>query len=121
MKRFAIFLSLALTANLLVAQQEVKDRYIKSGNMIEATLYHDNGMVAQTGQYNKAGKLHGKWTSYDAQGNKTATAYYNNGAKTGTWFFWVGNDLHEVVYQDSRVAKVSSWESTGVQIVSNQD
>lgn len=110
-----------LTLNVALAQEVNTDSYIKNGKLIEATLYHDNGVVAQQGFYNSEGKLHGQWISYDTEGNKTAIAHYDNGAKTGTWFFWVEDELHEVVYQDSRMAKVSSWESTGVQVVSNQD
>jgi antitoxin component YwqK of YwqJK toxin-antitoxin module len=121
MKRIVILLVLVMIGNVVIAQQENKDLYVKRGKLVEATLYHDNGVVAQHGFYNTEGKLHGQWVSYDLEGKKTAIGNYDNGVKTGTWFFWVNDELHEAVYQESRLTTVNSWESTGVQVVSNND
>jgi antitoxin component YwqK of YwqJK toxin-antitoxin module len=121
MRVIGILMMVVLTLNVALAQEVDRDSYVKNGKLIEATLYHDNGVVAQQGFYNSEGKLHGQWISYDLEGKKTAIGNYNNGVKTGTWFFWVNDELHEAVYQESRLTTVNSWESTGVQVVSNND
>ncbi len=97
-----------------------KNTYVKNGNLIEATLYYDNGEISQTGFFTEDGDVTGLWISYDRKGNKTAKAFYENGAKVGTWFFWKGNTLTEVSYENSRIAAVSTWENTGSRVVSNK-
>jgi antitoxin component YwqK of YwqJK toxin-antitoxin module len=82
-------------------------------NLVKSTYYHDNGQIAQQGYY-KNGKVHGQWVSYDAAGNKVAMGTYNEGEKTGKWFFWNQNSLSEVDYSSSRVAKVKSWKQDAV-------
>lgn len=108
-----IFSSVSLFA------QENKNSFIVNGDLIEATLYHDNGVISQTGFYNKEGNLHGEWISYNANGIKTAVAKYNNGDKVDTWFFFEKDKISEVTYANSKVSKIKTWESTKVDIVSN--
>jgi len=79
--------------------------------MVKATYYHDNGQVAQTGYY-LDGKLHGEWKSFDTQGNKVAIANYEMGKKNGNWFFWNGETLQEVKYENSTIASVKIWNQT---------
>ena len=76
-------------------------------------------MVAQTGFYTLDNKLEGEWISYDAVGNKTAVAHYNNGNKVGTWYFYQGNEIKEVNYSNSKVAKVTSFKITDAVVISN--
>ena len=103
------------------AQQETtKNTYTKKGDVIEATIYHDNGTISQTGFFTKDGKLTGEWISYNTQGEKTATAQYSNGAKVGKWFFWNEDTLTEVDYEDSRIAAVNTWKNEGTRIVKNK-
>ena len=85
---------------------------------MQATLFHDNGLVAQTGFYTKDGKLQGEWNSFDVDGNKTATAYYNEGNKVGTWTFYNGNEMKKVDYSDSRIAQIKTWKVTDTRVVS---
>ena len=99
------------------AQTAVQDEYVKEGDIIKATLYHDNGVVAQTGFYTLDNKLEGEWISYDALGNKTAVAHYENGKKVGTWFFYQGNEIKEVKYDDSRIAQVTSFTVSDTRVV----
>ena len=109
-----------LFASITVIAQEKKNTYVKVGDQIEATLYHDNGMISQTGTYNKEGKLHGEWISYNIKGHKTAVAMYSNGEKVDTWMFYLDNKINEVTYVNSKVSKVKTWEANDITIVSNR-
>lgn len=125
MKNMLSLLVVCFLANVAIAQQctktyktNAKDKYVLVDDLIEATLYHDNGAIAQTGYYTKDNKLQGEWVSYDANGKKTAVAQYNNGEKVGTWKFYQGETLKEVTYTNSRIAKVKTWEAKDTRVVS---
>jgi antitoxin component YwqK of YwqJK toxin-antitoxin module len=120
MRNICMILALILTTGMTFGQKIKKDTYIQKGDLIEATLYHENGAVAQTGFYNQENKLTGEWISYDTLGNKLAVGHYVNGEKTGTWYFYQGNEIKEVSYMNSKVAKVKSWKSGETRIVSNR-
>ena len=96
-----------------------KDAYVLNNGLIEATLFHQNGIVAQTGFYTEENKLHGEWVSYDGQGNKTAIANYNEGEKVGTWNFYQGSIQKEVTYVDSRISNVNTWKKMDPRMVTN--
>lgn len=120
MKKIIVLLVLVFTANVAFAQSCVKkDSYVLNGDVIEATLYHENGAIAQTGFYTKENKLDGEWISFDANGNKTAVATYKNGEKVGVWKFYNGNEMKEVTYSGSKIAQLKTWEHTEKQVVSN--
>ncbi len=119
MKKIVFLLAFVFTTTLLFAQEAFKKELVKKGNLIEAVLYHDNNVIAQQGAYTLDGKLQGTWTSYDANGNITAVAKYNKGEKVGTWFFYKGDVLHEVNYDNNRIARVTTWIEGETQIVSN--
>jgi antitoxin component YwqK of YwqJK toxin-antitoxin module len=101
---------LALFTISTVKAQTEFDRYKVNGESIVAELYHDNGVLAQTGSYTLDGKLHGKWISYDRNGNKTSEAYYHNGMKTDTWIFYQGDIIKEVRYVNSKIYEVKTWK-----------
>ena len=114
---------LILTAVFLItlsAQAQDKKEMVlnQETNLIEAKIYHDNGVVAQTGFYTTDGVVHGTWISFDAQGVKTAVANYNKGKKVGTWLFYTGDILKEVTYQDSKILAVNTWNRDS-RVVSN--
>ena len=119
MKKIIILFAIVLTVSMAFAQNANKSTYYMDGDVIKATIYHDNGTVAQTGYYTADNKLTGEWVSYDVNGNKTAIAQYNNGEKVGTWYFFTNEDIKEVSYADARIAKVVTWKSDDIQIVSN--
>lgn len=119
MKNLIVLLVACFFVNVAVAQTGKKDIYKLKGDVIEAVLYHENGAVAQTGFYTLDNKLEGEWISYDSNGNKSAVAQYDNGKKVGTWTFYQGTTQKEVVYNDSKIAKVKTWEITDTRIVSN--
>ena len=99
------------------AQDKVQNEFVKQGDVIKATLYHTNGVVAQTGFYTLDNKLEGEWISYDAQGIKTAVAHYRNGMKVGTWFFFQGDEIKEVKFDNSRIAEVTSFTISDASLV----
>lgn len=87
-------------------------------DLIETVIYHDNGKIAQTGTYNKEGVLHGEWVSYNAQGDKTAVAQYENGNRVGIWLFYQGDVLKEVTYTNNAISAVNTWAITDTRVVS---
>lgn len=119
MKKIIILLVTLICAAGLFAQETEKRTLERNGDVIEATLFHENGIVSQEGQYTLDGKLQGKWISYDVNGNKTAVAQYNKGEKVGTWYFYKGDELKEVKYADSKVTQVTTWKEGETQVVSN--
>ncbi len=121
MKKIVVVLVLVFGFATIQAQEKIKkNTYIQKGDLIEAVLYFDNGEVSQTGFYTKEGKLTGEWVSYNQQGEKTATAQYDNGAKVGKWFFWDNDTLREVDYKNSRIIAVNTWKNDGTRVVSNK-
>jgi len=125
MKKIILLLLVAFSANMAFAQNckktcDKKNSYVQNGDLIDAKLYHDNGALAQTGSYTLDNELHGEWVSYDAEGNKTAVALYNNGMKVGTWMFFQGNIQKEVTYKDSQISEVKTWEITDTRVVANK-
>jgi antitoxin component YwqK of YwqJK toxin-antitoxin module len=116
MKHF--LLSVALLAGSMIYAQEVKPTLVQKGNLVQATFFHDNGVVAQEGFYQN-GKLHGEWTMYDQQGEKIAMGTYQQGKRTGKWFFWSEESLKEVDFVNNKVAKLVQW-NTQESLASNQ-
>ena len=128
MKKLIIALLVVFTVGSITAQEckktcemtcNKKDKFIMNDGLIEATLYHDNGAVAQTGYYTKDNKLQGEWISYDANGNKTAVGNYQDGVKVGTWSFFQGDNKKEVRYDNSKITEVKTWSLEDTRIVSN--
>ena len=105
----AVFLISGVTA---FAQNNNKPTLEKKGDLVKATYYHDNGVVAQTGYFTLEGKLQGEWKSYDVHGKKTAVGNYDKGQKVGKWFFWNTDQLSEVDYQQSKIKDVNTWKQT---------
>ena len=110
-------LIVCLFATLIYAQ-EVEPIFQQQGDMVKATYFHDNGVVAQTGFY-LDGKPEGEWKMFDNKGNKIAMGQYVSGKKTGKWFFWEGEGLREVDYNDNKIASVIKW-TDGESVVLNK-
>ena len=110
MKNYIIVAALLFTG-LIFANHPPKHEVV--GDLVKSTYFHENGTVSQEGFY-KNGKVHGEWVSYNEDGDKTAIASYNEGAKKGKWFFWNNKSLSEVDYSDSRVASVKTWKEEAV-------
>jgi hypothetical protein len=100
-------------------QQKKELKLNEDTNLIEATYYHDNGMVSQTGTFSVEGKLHGVWLSFDTEGNKLTSANYDNGKKVGKWFYWKDKTLKEVDYVNNEIVNVNEWSSKATQVHNN--
>ena len=117
MKKMIVLLVVCFLGGIAFAQN-VTPKYKVKGDLIEATLYHDNGAVAQTGFYTVDGKLQGEWNSFNLEGDKTATAFYNNGQKVGTWTFYQGESFKKVTYSNAKITEVNTWQKTDTRVVS---
>ena len=100
----------SLLMKLVYGQKEKEVKLNKETNLLEATYYHDNGVVSQEGTFNLAGKLHGEWVSYDENGDKISEGSYLNGSKTGKWFFWNDGMMKEVEFNNNAIASVVNKE-----------
>ncbi len=106
MKKILLFLAVIFTAGATFAQTEPELKLNKETNLIEATYYHANGKISQKGTFNLDKKLHGKWISYNEEGEKISIGNYTNGLKTGKWVFMSGDDKKEVEYSNNAIASV---------------
>ncbi|TSE06585.1 MULTISPECIES: toxin-antitoxin system YwqK family antitoxin [Aquimarina] len=106
-----LVIAIALMFSATIFAQEVKPTFEKQGDLIKGTFFYQDGSVRQQGFYNKEGKLHGEWKSYDATGKKIAMGQYSQGVKTGKWFFWSADKLSEVNYSDNQIADVTTWSN----------
>jgi antitoxin component YwqK of YwqJK toxin-antitoxin module len=112
MKKLLILI-VALICSAALFSQEVKENvYEVENNLIKVTMFHDNGQISQTGFYTLDGKLQGNWYSYDVEGNKLATANYENGKKVGKWTFWEKGVLREVDYTKNKISFVREFIDT---------
>ncbi|SEA40542.1 toxin-antitoxin system YwqK family antitoxin [Bizionia paragorgiae] len=111
---------LMLTVTFAYSQEaSTPPKYEKQGDFIIATYFHDNGAIAQKGQFNENNKLEGTWVSYDKTGNKQALSQYRNGIKVGTWLFWQDNNLREVDYNNNVIENVGEWTNKTQVAISN--
>lgn len=102
-----IFVFAFLVASYSFAQDNLKKvTTVQKGDLIEATYYSANGSIEQQGTFNKEGKLHGLWVSYNADGEKITSGNYENGKKVGKWLFWNDDTLKEVDYENSQISNV---------------
>ena len=93
MKKIIVLLTLVFVCTTAFGQREKELKLNEKTNLIEATYYHENGVVSQEGTFNLDRKLHGDWISYNEKGEKISEGTYNNGAKTGKWHFWSDGEL----------------------------
>ena len=118
MKKLLIIAVFLISVATAFAQNN-KPTLVKKGDVIEATYFHENGEISQTGFFTLEGKLQGEWKSFDTKGKKIAVGNYENGQKVGKWFFWNANSLSEVDYSDSKIKNVNNWQRT-TKVVSNK-
>ena len=111
------FVLLTFTLN---AQDNIKPKFEKEGELTKAIFYHDNAEIAQTG-YFKNEKRHGNWISYHPSGKKSAMGTYKSGLKTGQWFFWSENDLIEVIYKENKIINVLRWNNSEKKLIAKNN
>lgn len=115
MKTVMTFLIL-LCGTFAMQAQNIEPRFEKDGDLVKATYFHENGIVAQTGFFLN-GELHGEWKMYNTDGKKVAMGEYQEGTKTGKWFFWDADNLKEVDYSNNAIVNVVNWNNaTGVAV-----
>lgn len=105
MKKILLIFALLLTSYGFAQKDNVK--FEKNGDLTMATYFYANGTIEQQGTFNKEGKLHGEWVSYDVNSEKLAIGNYDNGKKVGKWLFWQKGVLKEVDYKDSKITNVT--------------
>ena len=113
MKMYMIIGTVLISGMIFAQKADPKLEAI--GQKVKATYFFDNGQVQQEGFF-KNGKLEGTWIAYDTNGNKKSIGEYNNGVKTGKWFFWNEASLSEVDYSKSRISSVKSWKQDALVI-----
>ena len=112
MKRLAVILMM-LCAGFTYAQNDTKTKYEQKGDLIEATIYHDNGQIEQHGFF-KDKKLHGTWTYFNEKGEKITIGNYKNGIKTGKWLIKDIETVKEVNYLNGKIVKVTVLEGNSL-------
>lgn len=112
MKNLSILLALVLTTAVGYSQKRKTLKLNQGNDLVEATYYHDNGEISQKGTFDLAGKLHGKWASFDENGDRVAQGRYDKGVRTGKWFFWADDGVKEIEFSDNVIASVIDREST---------
>ena len=112
MKKIAAILMI-LSVGFVYAQNDTKTKYEQKGDLVEATIYYDNGQIEQHGFF-KDKKLHGTWTYFNTAGEKVSLGSYVNGVKTGKWLFKNKEGVKEVNYIDGKVVKVTELADTSI-------
>ena len=108
MKKY-ILIALVFFGTNAFSQTTIQPNLEVKGDVTVATYFYDNGTVQQEGAFNKNGALDGLWTSYDFNGDKMSQGTYQDGIKTGKWFFWTENALKEVDFVDSKITNINEW------------
>lgn len=113
LKTILIAVALVVGSTGMAQEDTMKPVFEKQGELIKGTFFHEDGTVEQTGTF-KNRQLHGKWVAYDLAGKKIAEGNYENGKKTGKWFFWSGEKLTEVDYNQNIIAAVNTRMPDGL-------
>ncbi|WP_010135219.1 toxin-antitoxin system YwqK family antitoxin [Ochrovirga pacifica] len=112
-----VILIVGLFIGFISYGQEITSNKEEQPGIYKATVYHDNGEIAQTGFITLDKKVHGVWKAYDVNGNLKSLGEYAHGKKVGTWIFWDGKKMNKHVFTrvdydvDSQIAKI--YKSTG--------
>lgn len=106
MKKYILIFAILFISSSVFAQKNKKVTHVEKGDLVEVTYYYADGSVEQQGTFNKEGKLHGLWISFDAKGNKIASGNYENGHKVGTWTFWSNETVKTVKFDKSKITEV---------------
>lgn len=106
MKNLLFTIIFGLFTLIAIGQEKNNIKKITKGGLIEVTIYYDNGEVMQHGSYDTAGKLHGQWNSYNEDGTRKCIAFYDFGAKVGTWIYWDKDSKTNVVYDNNKIISI---------------
>ncbi len=111
MKKLVLLFAFLITAVTFAQKEQKRElKFNKDTNLIEVVYYHDNGAVSQTGFYTTDGKLQGEWLSYNEEGKKTVSGFYDNGKKVGKWFYYTSDSVKEVDYNANVIASLKETD-----------
>ena len=79
--------------------------------IVKVEIKHDNGKIYQKG-FLKNNMLHGRWESYNIDGELVVLGHFSRGKKTGKWIFWNDNKLTEVNFKNNKVLSHYSWNNS---------
>ena len=107
MRIILMFFALSITS---LSAQEKKIVTEEGINTFKVVYYNEDGNILQQG-FIKNKKLHGEWASFFKDGRKAVSGQYDNGKKTGKWFFWNEGKIREVDFVDNNEVKVLDWDT----------
>lgn len=119
---FSILLVLSLVVSTsLFAGNPSNERYYLNGEkkyemerfpgqVVRITTYYRNGQIKEIGHY-KRGKRHGWFQSFDSDGIKRTTAFFQSDKKDGFWTFYYPNgEIHRhVFFKDNKVLQLKEF------------
>ena len=110
MKKIIISLFFVITCNFTFSQETKNQKIEPVGDLLEVTIYYDDGAIMQHGFMTKEHELHASWESYYANGNRKCVAIYDHGKKVGTWYYWFMDKKTKVVYEDNKIVEVEEMD-----------
>ena len=115
MKKYIIILAFMFIGVSTFAQEKTQNvKHVQKKDLVEATYFYADGSIQQVGTFNKEGKLHGTWTSFDTNGDRLAVGNYKDGKKVGKWIFWTNGVANEVSYVNSKITNVAKADNSGI-------
>jgi antitoxin component YwqK of YwqJK toxin-antitoxin module len=106
MKTLLLTLTLLFSSIFSFAQDSNLRKTEIKGDLLEVTLYYENGTIMQHGFYTEDGKLHASWESYYIDGTRKCVATYNYGVKVGIWTYWNNDKITKVEYDNNKIISV---------------
>lgn len=106
MKKIITSLVFLIWATISYSQEKRNQKIEPIGDLFEVTIYYDDGSIMQHGFLTKDNKLHASWESYYQNGNRKCIAFYDNGEKVGTWYYWFMDKKTKVVYENNKIVEV---------------
>jgi hypothetical protein len=106
MKNIVITFIFVFCSFFLFAQNAKNQKIEPIGDLLEVTIYYDNGAIMQHGFMTLEKELHASWESFYQNGNRKCVATYDHGKKVGTWFYWFMDKKTRVVYKDNEIVEV---------------
>ncbi len=110
MKKIVISMFFVITCNFTFAQETKNQKIEPVGDLLEVTIYYDDGAIMQHGFMTNDHKLHASWESYYSNGNRKCVAIYDHGEKVGTWYYWFMDKKTKVVYEKNKIVEVEELD-----------
>ena len=108
-----VFVLMLICSSTLFAQNSEIQKTEKKGNLLETTIFYENGNIMQHGFYTESGKLHASWESYNIDGTRKCLAYYDYGVKVGVWTYWDTDYITKVTYDKNKIVNIEKYSLDG--------